>query len=88
MTQPDLPLKKQPTYSCGKEREPKNSLSYNISSLKWDTRHQENEQKMYCYCGKFGDWYVDGKFTEFAVSVCSEIIPNLSANLSVNQIMP
>ena len=56
MTAPDLPLKKQPIYSCGKEREPKNTLSYNLSVLKWDARHQENEQKMYCYCGKFGDW--------------------------------
>lgn len=33
-----------------------NKLPYNLKLLKWDSKHQVNEEGRYCYCGKNGDW--------------------------------
>ncbi|CAG9772892.1 unnamed protein product [Ceutorhynchus assimilis] len=32
-------------------------LSYDLSSLNWDTYHRVNTEQIYCYCGTTGEWY-------------------------------
>ncbi|CRK99986.1 CLUMA_CG013278, isoform A [Clunio marinus] len=31
-------------------------LPYDLSSLSWDSRHRENKEEIYCYCGETGFW--------------------------------
>jgi len=37
--------------------EARSQLSYDFTSLVWDSNHQRNESEQYCYCGESGDWY-------------------------------
>ena len=29
-----------------------------LNSLTWDKYHKINEEEIYCYCGRSGDWYM------------------------------